>query len=111
MSCCPSHRQPLRYQQCKKAQQGRQQEVEKPKKKIVILSHKELGKEKGARPEGLKGLYDVELEVQARAKGAKSHSIDALGNAVAAKSDQGHQASPQEGKEVQVVGQPGQSKK
>ena len=45
-------------------------------------------RKKGARPEGLKGLYDVELEVQARAKGAKSHSIDALGNAVAAKSDQ-----------------------
>jgi hypothetical protein len=38
-----------------KAQQGRQQEVEKPKK-LVILSHKELGKVKGARPEGLKGL-------------------------------------------------------
>ena len=34
--------------------------------RVVIHSLKEFRKEKGARPEGLQSLYDVELEVQAR---------------------------------------------
>ena len=62
---CPSHRRPLRYQQVKGQEVGRQQRGN-PKK--MILSLKELSKEKGARPECLKGLYDVELEVQALAE-------------------------------------------